>query len=91
MTEHAKDYLKMTENLSRKVASTRKSLRDYLRMTEHARDYLKMTENLSRKVASTRKSLRDYFRMTEHVKDYLKMIEISLERWPAQGRVCGIT
>jgi hypothetical protein len=46
----------MTENLSRKVASTRKSLCDYLRMTEeHAKDYLKMTENLSRKVASTRK------------------------------------
>jgi len=45
----------MTENFSRKMASTRKSLRDYLRMTEHAKDYLKMTENLSRKVASTRK------------------------------------
>jgi hypothetical protein len=72
MTDHVKkresDYLKMTENLSRKVASTRKSLRDYLRMTEHAKDYLKMTDNLSIKVASTRKSLWNYWRMTEHTK-----------------------
>jgi hypothetical protein len=59
----------MAENLSRMVASTRKSLCDYLRMTEeHAKDYLKMTENLSRKVASIRKSLWKYLRMTDHTK-----------------------
>ncbi len=51
----------MTENLSRKVASTRKSLWDYLRMTEHMQrtenDYLKMTESLSNKVANKEESL----------------------------------